>query len=188
MDKDVSAGSNTTTLGYLLLGVTLLAFGLGHTDVIDGVSAANALDLAMWAGGLGLFVTGLLEFRAGSNATGTAFAGLGALWFTWSAAADSGASANAAGLFSLLFALVALSLALASSGSGLLTQAVYGFLFLSMLLLAIGSFADNTDLAKVGGWAAAVSGAAAWYTATAAMAHLPTSMPRRAAHRETAAA
>ena len=38
MDNDVSAGSTatTSTLGHLALGLTLLAFGIGHTGVIDG--------------------------------------------------------------------------------------------------------------------------------------------------------
>ncbi|MEU9286951.1 hypothetical protein AB0D57_20120 [Streptomyces sp. NPDC048275] len=39
MDNDVSAGSTTSTLGQLALGLTLLAFGLGRAEVIDGVTA-----------------------------------------------------------------------------------------------------------------------------------------------------
>ncbi|MQY13888.1 hypothetical protein SRB5_40440 [Streptomyces sp. RB5] len=188
MDRDVSAGSNTTTLGYLLLGVTLLAFGLGNSDLIDGVTAANAVDLATWAGGVALFVVGVLELRAGSALTGAAFGATGALWFTWGSAAGTQVDPNAAGLFLLLFALIALTLTLASNGAGLLTQAVYGLLFVGMLVLAIAQFADNADLTKVGGYAAALSGLAAWYTATAAIAHLPTALPRRSAGREAAAA
>ena len=46
MDNDVSAGSTTTIIGRLALGVTLLAFGLGYTDLIDGVTAADAVSLA----------------------------------------------------------------------------------------------------------------------------------------------
>ena len=84
MDKDVSAGSATsTTLGHLALGLTLLAFGVGNTGVIDNVAASDAAALATWVGGVALFVVGLLEFRAGNGGTGTAFAGLGAFWFTW---------------------------------------------------------------------------------------------------------
>ncbi|WP_371556435.1 GPR1/FUN34/YaaH family transporter [Streptomyces longwoodensis] len=46
MDNDVSAGSTTTIVGRLALGVTLLAFGLGYTDVIDGAQASdNAVGL-----------------------------------------------------------------------------------------------------------------------------------------------
>lgn len=118
MDNDVSAGSGiTTVVGRLALGVTLLAFGLGYADVIDGVSAADAVSIAQYVGGIALFVAGLLALRDHDAANGTAFVALGALWFTWAVSADSQVSANAAGLFLLLFALVALTLTLAGATS-----------------------------------------------------------------------
>ncbi|MEV7070137.1 GPR1/FUN34/YaaH family transporter [Streptomyces sp. NPDC093990] len=183
MDKDVSAGSATTTaVGRLALGITLLAFGLGHTEVIDGVTAADAMSIAQYVGGVALFVAGLLAFRDGDAASGTAFAALGALWFTWAVSADSQVSENAAGLFLLLFALVALSLTLAGGGDQL-GQAVHGLFFVSLVLLAIGVFADSDGLAKAGGWFAVAAGAVSWYAATALLAHWPTVLPRRAAGR-----
>ncbi len=182
MDKDVSAGSGTTTVvGRLALGITLLAFGLGYTEVIDGVSAADAVSIAQYVGGVALFVAGLRAFRDHDNASGTAFTALGALWFTWAVSADATVSANAAGLFLLLFALVALSLTLA--GGDQLGQGAYGLFSLSLLLLSIAMFAENDGLAKVGGWCAVAAGAVAWYAATAALAHWPTSISRRAAGR-----
>ncbi|GAB2742821.1 GPR1/FUN34/YaaH family transporter [Streptomyces bullii] len=180
MDKDVSAGSGITTVaGRLALGITLLAFGLGHTAVIDGVSAADAVSVAQYVGGIALFVAGLVALREGDAAGGTAFSVLGALWFTWAVSAE--AAGHAAGLFLLLFALVVLSLTVA--GGDQLGRATYGLFFVSLLLLALGSFADNGSLAKVGGWFAVAAGAVAWYAATAAPAHWPTALPRRAAGR-----
>ncbi|NNN35798.1 hypothetical protein HLK59_36640 [Streptomyces sp. S3(2020)] len=179
MDNDVSAGATTTIVGRLALGITLLAFGLGHTDVIDGVTAADAVSIAHYVGGVALFVAGLMAFREQDTANGTAFAALGALWFTW-AVSDAG-SANAAGLFLLLFALVALSLTLA--GGDQLGQGAYGLFFVALVLMAIAQFAGNDGLTKVGGWFAVAAGAVAWYAATAAMAHWPTVLPKRAAGR-----
>lgn len=179
MDNDVSAGATTTIVGRLALGITLLAFGLGHTDVIDGVTAADAVSIAQYVGGVALFVAGLMAFRDHDTANGTAFAALGALWFTW-AVSDAG-SANAAGLFLLLFALVALSLTLA--GGDQLGQGAYGLFFVALVLMAIAQFAGNDGLTKVGGWFAVAAGAVAWYAATAAMAHWPTVLPKRAAGR-----
>jgi len=179
VDKDVSAGTATTTVvGRLALGITLLAFGLGHTDVINGVSAADAVSLAHYVGGVALFVAGLLAFRDRDTVTGTAYSALGALWFTW--AVTSG-SANAAGVFLLLFALVALTLTLA--GGDQLTQVTYGLFFVSLVLLAIAQFATSGSLTKAGGWFAVAAGAVAWYAATAVLAHWPTVLPRRAAGR-----
>jgi succinate-acetate transporter protein len=179
VDNDVSAGATTTIVGRLALGITLLAFGLGSTDVIDGVTAADAVSIAQYVGGIALFVAGLMAFRDRDTAGGTAFAALGALWFTW-AVSDAG-SANAAGLFLLLFALVALTLTLA--GGDQLGQGAYGLFFVALVLMAIAQFADNDGLTKVGGWFAVAAGAVAWYAATAAMAHWPTVLPKRAAGR-----
>lgn len=183
MDNDVSAGSNTSTsvLGHLALGLTLLAFGVGHTDVIDGVTAASAVSLALYVGGVALFVAGLLEFRAGNAFTGTAFAGLGAFWFTWGTGAGDAVTAETAGLFLILWALLALSLTIGAAGYGPLLQGTYGLLFVGLLLLGIAQFADSGGLTKVGGWVAAVAGVASWYVATAALAHWPTALPRHRA-------
>ncbi|TPQ23024.1 GPR1/FUN34/YaaH family transporter [Streptomyces sporangiiformans] len=184
MDNDVSAGSTTTTLGHLALGVTLLAFGLGHTEVIDGVTAGDAVSLATYVGGIALFVAGLLALRDRDGFTGTAFAGLGAFWFTWGVGADTQVTDNAAGLFLLLFALVALSLTVGASSGATLTRGAYGLLFVALLLLAVARFGDSEALTRAGGWFAAASGLTAWYAATAALAHWPTALPRgRAAGR-----
>ncbi|MER6123167.1 GPR1/FUN34/YaaH family transporter [Streptomyces sp. NPDC001795] len=188
MDNDVSAGSTTSIVGRLALGITLLAFGLGSTKVIDGVTMADAVSLAHYVGGVALFVAGLLAFRDRDTATGTAFSVLGALWFTWAVTAGNQMSDNAAGLFLLLFALVALSLTLGAAGGGVLEQGTYGLLFVSMLLLAIARFAGNDGLGKVGGWFAVAAGAVAWYAATAVLAKWPTTLPRRAAGRGVTAA
>ncbi|MER6215770.1 acetate uptake transporter [Streptomyces sp. NPDC001674] len=179
MDNGVSAGStaSTSTLGNIALGLTLLAFGIGHTGVLDGVTAASSVSLAMYVGGAALFLLGLLEYRGGNGFNGTAFAGLGVFWFTWAKGAGASVSHEAAGTFLVLFALLALSLTLAAA-SGVFGQGVYGLLTLALLLLAIASFADSATLAKAGGWVAAVSGLLAWYGATAALAHWPMTLGR----------
>ncbi|MFE7928445.1 GPR1/FUN34/YaaH family transporter [Streptomyces sp. NPDC057456] len=180
MDNDVSAGSGTTTIaGRLALGVTLLAFGLGYTDLIDGVTAADAVSIAHYIGGVALFVAGLFALRDRDAATGTAYTVLGAFWFTWAVSAGAQVSDNAAGLFLLLFALVALSLTLA--GGDQLGRGVYGLFCAGLVLMAVARFADSDGLTKVGGWFAVAAGAVAWYAATAALAHWPTAVPRRAA-------
>ncbi|GGX86545.1 GPR1/FUN34/YaaH family transporter [Streptomyces anandii] len=181
MDNDVTAGSTTAVAGRLALGVTLLAFGLGYTRVIHGVTADDAVTVAHYVGGVALFVVGLLALREHDTADGTAFAALGALWFTWAMSAGNRISGNGTGLFLVLFALVALTSALA--GGEQLAQATYGLFFVSLVLLAVARFAGNDTLSKAGGWFAAVAGAVAWYAATAALAHWPTALPRRAAGR-----
>jgi succinate-acetate transporter protein len=185
--NDVSAGSTTTTIaGRLALFVTLLAFGLGYTRVIDAVTPGDAVVLARYIGGISLFLVGLLAFRDRDTASGTAFTSLGALWFAWSLSAQGQVAADAAGLFLALFAAVVLSLTLA--GGDPLTQATYGLFLVSLVLLAVARFDGASGLAKVGGWFAVAAGAVAWYAATAALAHWPTALSRRAAGRGVTAA
>ncbi|KOG36083.1 GPR1/FUN34/YaaH family transporter [Streptomyces resistomycificus] len=181
MDNDVSAGSTTTIVGRLALGVTLLAVGLGHTGLIDGVTAADAVSIAQYVGGVALFVAGLIAFRDRDTVSGTAFTALGALWFTWAVSAGDQVTANAAGLFLLLFALVVLTLTVAAGDQ--LAKGTYGLFFASLVLLAVAHFTDSGSLAEVGGWFGVAAGAVAWYAATAALAHWPTAVPRRAARR-----
>ena len=181
MDNDVSAGSTTSIVGRLALGITLLAFGLGYTGLIDGVTAADAVSIAHYVGGVALFVAGLLALRDRDTANGTAFTVLGAFWFTWAVSAGAQVSDNAAGLFLLLFALVALSLT--AAGGDQLTRGTYGLFLVALVLMAVARFAGNDSLTKVGGLFAVAAGAVAWYAATAAMAHWPTALPRRAAGR-----
>ncbi|WP_418957228.1 GPR1/FUN34/YaaH family transporter [Streptomyces tritici] len=178
MDNDVAAGSSTSTLGQLALGLTLLAFGIGGTGVIDNVAASDAASLATWVGGVALFLVGMLALRAGNGGEGTAYASLGAFWFTWGTAAGGEASAEATGLFLLLWALLALTLTMSAKGGGLFGQGVYGLLFVSLLLSGVAAMAGHDGLGKAGGWVAAVAGLAAWYGTTAAVAGWPTSLAR----------
>ncbi|BAJ31116.1 MULTISPECIES: GPR1/FUN34/YaaH family transporter [Kitasatospora] len=155
-------------LGYLALGLTLLAYGLLGTGVLSGTSVGGAASLAHLVGGVTLFVAGLWQFRGGDRFSGTAFTALGAFWATW--AAGGAAGKNTAGLFLLLWALLALTLTAASWGAGLLTRAVYGLLTLSLVLSAVGVLGEASGWGKVGGWVAAAAGLAAWYSATSELA------------------
>ncbi|WP_371479335.1 acetate uptake transporter [Kitasatospora sp. NBC_00315] len=161
------SGADAGSLGYLALGLTLLAYGLLSTGILSGTGAKDAATLAHLVGGLTLFIAGLWQFRSGEGFTGTAFTSLGAFWAVWSGA--GGAGKNATGLFLLLWTLLALTLAAAGWNSGLFSRAVYGLLALSLALSAIGVFAGSGGLGKFAGWVAAVSGLVAWYSATAAL-------------------
>ncbi|MET8542739.1 acetate uptake transporter [Kitasatospora sp. NPDC004799] len=164
-----STGADAGNLGYLALGLTLLAYGLLSTGVLHGAGVGSVAHLAHVLGGATLFIAGLWQLRGGEGFTGTAFTSLGAFWATWSAA--GGAGRNAAGLFLLLWALLALSLTAASWGANLLSRAVYGLLTVSLLLSAVATFGGYGGLGKAAGWVAAVSGLAAWYWATSGLSN-----------------
>ncbi|MEU1617988.1 acetate uptake transporter [Streptomyces sp. NPDC008238] len=171
MDNDVStartAGAGATALGYLTLGLTLIAYGLLSTGVFDNTATADAARLALVVGGVTQFVAGMWEFYGGNGFTGTAFASLGAFWVTWSAGSGASASKEAAGLFMLLWALLALSLTMAAWQMGGVAQAVFGLLTVATALSGVAALASNGGLGKVAGWVALAAGAVAWYGGTA---------------------
>ncbi|MEY9876812.1 succinate-acetate transporter protein [Streptacidiphilus sp. MAP12-33] len=164
-NRSLTLGAAAGSLGYLALGLTLLAVGIVSTGVIHNTTVADTHGLTLWVGGVALFICGLLEFRGGSNATGTAFAGLGALWVV--ASETSPSSANAAGLFYILWALLALALTASQwRGGSLLLRGVYGLFTVALILWAVGAFATSSGLDKTAGWVAAVAGLLSWYAAT----------------------
>lgn len=164
-NRSLTLGAAAGSLGYLALGLTLLAYGIVSTGVIHNTTVADTHGLTFWVGGVALFICGLVEFRSGSAATGTAFAGLGALWVV--AAQASPSSANAAGLFYIIWALLALALTASQWREGsLLIRGVYGLFTLSLVLWAIGAFGSSAGLDKTAGWVAAVAGLLSWYGAT----------------------
>jgi succinate-acetate transporter protein len=164
-DRSLSLGAAAGSLGYLALGLTLLAYGIVSTGAIHNTTVADTHGLTFWVGGVALFICGLVEFRAGSAATGTAFAGLGALWVV--VAQTSPSSANAAGLFYIIWALLTLALTASQwRGGSLLLRGVYGLFTVALVLWAIGSFTGNSGLDKTAGWVAAVAGLLSWYSAT----------------------
>ncbi|MFE9427190.1 acetate uptake transporter [Kitasatospora sp. NPDC006697] len=166
-----SASLEAGPLGYLALGLTLLAFGLLQTGVLHGTAVGDAGGLAHLVGGIALFIAGLWQFRSGDGFTGTAFTSLGAFWAAWAAGVGSAAGGkNAAGLFLLVWALLAITLTAASwQAGGLIGRGVYGLLALALLVDAVGTLSSSTGLVKTAGWVAAVAGLLSWYWATAAL-------------------
>jgi succinate-acetate transporter protein len=162
-------GAAAAPLGYLALGITLLAFGLLGTGIVNGAGVRDAGTLAVFVGGVTLFLSGLLEFRGSSTATGTAFVALGAFWLTWAEAAPAGK--DAVTLFLLLWALIALSLTAAHWDSGRMIRDIYGLFAVALLLLAFADVAGNETLGRVAGWVAAAAGLLAWYSATSALSN-----------------
>ncbi|MFB7616939.1 acetate uptake transporter [Kitasatospora sp. NPDC056181] len=162
-----STGADAVNLGYLALGLTLLAYGLLSTGILSGTGVGDSAHLAHLLGGVTLFIAGLWQLRGGEGFSGTAFTSLGAFWATWSAA--GGAGKNTAGLFLLLWALLALTLTAASWNAGLFSRLVYGLLTVSLVLSAFATFNTSGGLAKFAGWVAAASGLVAWYWATSSL-------------------
>jgi succinate-acetate transporter protein len=138
------------------------------------------LPLALFYGGLAQLLAGMWEFRRGNTFGATAFSSFGAFWLafyglikdtlpglTGSTAANTG---NAVGLFLLLWGVFTAYMTIAALRVSKAVLAVFVTLAVTFVVLAIGSFAANDTITKVGGWLGLLTGLIAWYASFAGVA------------------
>ncbi len=173
-----------------LAGFAATTFVLSFVDaglVGAGVVAA-VLPLALFYGGLGQLLAGVLEYRRGNTFGVTAFSTYGAFWLAFAFYAwffkKPTTPASADGLFLLMFAIVTLFLTIAAIRLSGAVLTVFVLLTLTFVLLAIGAFAGSNGITHVGGYVGILTAIAAFYTSAAVVINatwkrdvLPT-MPR----------
>jgi succinate-acetate transporter protein len=186
------AVANPAPLGLSAFALTTFVLSASNAQFlftgIPPVTGAIALGLAAFYGGIVQLIAGIQEFRAGNTFGATAFCSYGGFWlavaFTLAPLfggknlvdlASAGAATDAAkgvGIFLLgwtIFTGIMFFGTLRSSGA---LMAVFAFLFLTFLALAIGwlSGLPTTGSASltwvnIGGWLGIVTALVAWYTA-----------------------
>ncbi len=140
---------------------------------VEGV----VLGLALFYGGLAQLLAGMWEFVKGNTFGAVAFSSYGGFWLSfWYLVAHvdlSKASAHDAahgvGFFLIGWAIFTLYMFVCSFRTTVAIMAVFGFLFLTFLFLALGELRTSTDLTKVGGYLGLVTALVAWYTSMAAV-------------------
>lgn len=158
-------------LGLAGFASTTLVLSFVNAGII-GDSAVNAvLALALFYGGLGQIIAGLLEYRRGNTFGVTAFCTYGGFWLAFAfyfwffkGLANAG---SATGMFLLVFAIVTGYLTLSTLRINGALLAVFVLLTLTYLVLAIGAFAGSTGLNKVGGVIGIITAVAAFYASAA---------------------
>jgi succinate-acetate transporter protein len=71
------------------------------------------------------------------------------------------------GIFLLAFAIFTAYMTIASLRTNLALVAVFVFLTLTFLVLAIGAFAQAEGMTRLGGWLGIITALLAWYTSFA---------------------
>jgi len=161
--------ANPAPLGLSAFALTTFVLSIVNAGIIPA-SDANFLGLAFAFGGLAQLLAGLWEFRAGNTLGATAFVSYGAFWLSFGIGVVTktlaGAGANyyllAWGILTFVFLLGALK-------TNLALIAVFFFLTLTFLALAIGGFAGSNTWTAIGGWLGIVTAIVAEYTALAGL-------------------
>lgn len=176
----VSAIADPAPLGLAAFALTtfvLSVFNSGMIKTGEGV----VLGLALAYGGLAQLLAGMWEFVKGNTFGAVAFASYGAFWisFWWlinHVPAETGGNDlhHSLGTYLLAWAIFTAYMTVASTRVSGAVLAVFAFLTLTFLFLAIGQFTmsatDTTDgIYKFGGWLGLVTAFLAWYASFAAV-------------------
>lgn len=167
-------------LGLAAFAMTTLVLSSFNAGFLDKSASAVVLPLALFYGGLTQLLAGMWEFRRGNTFGATAFSSFGAFWLAYyglvkgtlpgligSTPANTG---NAVGLFLLLWGVFTLYMTIAALRVNMAVLGVFVTLTVTFVVLAIGSFAANDTITKVGGWLGLLTGLIAWYASFAGVA------------------
>lgn len=169
----VSGIADPAPLGLAGFAATTLVLSIVNAKWVDASVVAVVLPLALFYGGLGQIIAGLLEYRRGNTFGTTAFSTYGAFWlafafYNWFFAKEAGTHANTAtGLFLLMFGIVTAYLAVAAMRISLAVLVVFVLLTLAFIILAIGALASSDPILQVGGYVGILTALAAFYTSAA---------------------
>jgi len=168
--------ANPAPLGLSAFALTTFVLSSANTGLITAPNVV--LGLALFYGGLVQLLAGIQEFKTGNTFGATAFCSYGGFWLAFAVlfippfaaltpytkAADLH---TALGYFLLGWAIFTFIMFLGTFRLNGALIAVFGLLFLTFLVLAIGEFTVNTSIHQIGGWIGFLTALAAWYAALA---------------------
>ncbi|HEX3650293.1 MAG TPA: acetate uptake transporter [Pseudonocardiaceae bacterium] len=167
----VTTTADPGPLGLAGFAATTMVLSFVNAGIISGDAVNAVLALALFYGGLGQIIAGLLEYRRGNTFGVTAFCTYGGFWLAFAFYVwffkGLGNAGSATGMFLLMFAIVTAYLTLSTLRLNGALLVVFVLLTLTFLLLAIGAFAGSKGLDKVGGVVGIVTAVAAFYTSAA---------------------
>ena len=173
----VQAFADPAPLGLAGFGLTTLVLSFGNANIVKEAGAITiVLGLAVFYGGIGQLLAGVLEYRRGNTFGVTAFSSYGAFWLSFwyintHLTAASGDVHEALGLYLIGWAVFTGFMTIAALKTNAAVLAVFTFLTLTFLFLGLGAFQNGTpspdSLTKIGGYLGIVTGLLAFYASAA---------------------
>jgi uncharacterized protein len=158
-------------LGLAAFALTTFLLSAANARWTNGNSAGTAfLGYALAYGGLAQLLAGMWEFRRGNVFASTAFSSYGAFWiglFVWIRVTGTASTGHDLGWILLAFAIFNTYMLLMSTQVNMAVFAVFLFLELTEIFLAIGNFSSSPGLTQLGGYLGLVTALVAWYTSAA---------------------
>jgi uncharacterized protein len=157
-------------LGLAAFALTTFLLSLFNAGIAPENLEKTVLPLALFYGGIAQLVAGIFEFRKANTFGATAFCSYGAFWLSFAAFVQfiepglpEASTKTATGLFLLGWAIFTLYMLIASLRTSGALIAVFAFLFLTFLALAVGALAGVAALGTIGGYLGILTAIAAWY-------------------------
>ena len=166
-ERAVATTANPAPLGLSAFALTTFVLSTANAGWFTGVPVV--VGLALFYGGLVQLVAGIQEFRTGNTFGATAFCSYGGFWLAlgfdiWQPNLIPGHPAL--GFFLLGWTIFTGMMVLGTLRANLALIAVFGFLFLTFLALALGEFGIG-GMHVLGGYLGIITALVAWYTALA---------------------
>ena len=163
--------ANPAALGLVAFGLTTVLLSLINAGVLPAGGEPVVLPLALTFGGLMQIVAGLAEFRVANTFGATAFCSYGAFWwwfallllFAGNGVIDISKAGPTVGVALLLWGVLTLYLWIGTFRLSRVLFAIFLTLWITFLLLGLGSMTGNTSLTHVGGWLGLICGSLAMY-------------------------
>jgi len=166
--------ANPAPLGLFSFASTTLILSLYNLQT-RGITQPNVVvGMAIFCGGLAQLLAGMWEFPRGNVFGGTAFTSYGAFWMSYATILIPGSGVlasftsaseleSALGIYLIAWFIVTFLLLVASFRKNVGLVALFAFLTVTFLLLAVGLFTGKVGVSKAGGATGAVTAFIAYY-------------------------
>ncbi|MDQ2726229.1 MAG: acetate uptake transporter [Actinomycetota bacterium] len=170
-----SAVADPAPLGLAAFAATTFALSVFNANIISNAKLeAVVLPLALFYGGLAQFLAGMWEFRNRNTFGALAFTSFGAFWLSFAAyvkfvvpGLPTNDAYKALGLFLLIWAVFTGYMLIASLRVSVAVALVFLTLFVTFVLLCVGTLNSNTNITHAGGYAGLVTAVVSWYASFA---------------------
>ena len=160
--------ANPAPLGLCAFALTTFVLSAANAKLFSGVPVV--VGLAFFYGGLAQLLAGMWEFKTGNTFGATAFSSYGAFWIAVGTMVQFNLIPNHAafGFFLLGWTIFTGIMLLATLKSNIALVTLFGFLFITFILLTMGELI-NPAMGQIGGYFGLATAAIAWYTAAAGL-------------------
>jgi len=173
---------NPAPLGLFGFASTTLVLSLYNVHARDVTVPNVIVGMALFYGGLAQFLAGMWEFVTGNTFGATAFTSYGAFWLSFatlfvpdSGIADAYKTAapnmedNAIGIYLLSWMIVTFLFFIGSLRKSIGLSALFFFLTITFLVLAVGALNQKVNITKIGGYFGIITALIAYYCGLAEM-------------------